>query len=409
MRTLVSLAMVFVLADALVGAPSLVFSPKGRLFGKASGTDASLDNFPQQQYVADQGGFLSSDPLRARRAKHTVKTFARFMEIEAFMSPKLDGLRPTLQALANACKSISELVRNSAGYDLDGMFEESRGQATVNVQGEDQKKLDVVTNRILKATLCAGGGVSCVASEEEEVPQLCRHVLENAAFSGDFAVVFDPLDGSANIDAGLSAGTIFGIYRKPDGVDDENWEATLFQRGSELIAAGYCLYGSTTTLVLSTGRGVNAFTLDGERGEFVLQHENLRVPKQGNIYSFNEGNYYDWEEPMVKFVDDLKRGAGPLQRRYTARYQGALAADVHTILLRGGIFGYPGTRKRPEGKLRILYEAIPISFLIEQAGGLGSDGTGRILLRAPKEVHERVPFFVGSAAEVSTLEAYLNS
>mmetsp|Transcript_3911 Transcript_3911/g.15143 ORF Transcript_3911/g.15143 Transcript_3911/m.15143 type:complete len:409 (-) Transcript_3911:48-1274(-) len=406
MRALVILGLSGGLAHALVTAPH-VRAPRSALWSRRSGTDASLDNFPQQQYVADDSGALVSDPLRARRAKHSVKSFARFMEIEAFMAPKVDALRPTLQALANACKSISELVRNSAGYDLDGMFEESRGQAMVNVQGEDQKKLDVVTNRILKATICAGGSVACVASEEEDVPQLCRHVLENAAFSGDFAVVFDPLDGSANIDSGLSAGTIFGIYRRPEGAADEDWEQALFQRGSELLAAGYCLYGSSTTLVLSTGRGVNAFSFDAERGEFVLQHENIRVPKHGNIYSFNEGNYYEWEPAMMKYVDDLKRGTGPLQRRYTARYQGALAADVHTILLRGGIFGYPGTVNKPKGKLRILYEAIPISFLIEQAGGVGSDGQGRILNRAPKEVHERIPFFVGSPDEVELLEQYL--
>uniref|UniRef100_A0A7S1TNT9 fructose-bisphosphatase n=1 Tax=Phaeomonas parva TaxID=124430 RepID=A0A7S1TNT9_9STRA len=262
---------------------------------------------------------------------------------------------------------------------------------------------------MLKATVGAGGGVSCVASEEEDEPQLCAFVMdnENAAFSGDYAVVFDPLDGSANIDQGLSAGTIFGVYQVPEHAKRGDWKAALLQPGSQLLAAGYCLYGSSTTLVLTTGRGVNAFSLDEVSGDFILRHENIKMPRSGAYFSFNEGNYADWHAPVQDFVDGLKTGEGRLQRRYSGRYQGALAADVHTILLRGGIFGYPGTVSKPAGKLRLLYEAIPMSFLIEQAGGVGSDGHGRILHRMPAEIHERVPFFIGSADEVGELERCL--
>lgn len=350
------------------------------------------------------------NPLRQRRDIDTLKSFGRWLEVSAMRRPSIDELKPTLISLASACRSISLLVRNAPSFDLDGMFTSGEdGDVLVNVQGEDVKKLDVVTNRILKAALCASGGVSCVASEEEDVPQLCSSVLDNALFTGKYAVVFDPLDGSANIDVGLSAGTIFGIYRRPHGCGADDAERQILQPGSELCAAGYCLYGSSTTLVLTVGQGmgVHGFCLDDTRGEFVLRHEAMRVPARGCIYSFNEGNFMDWLPPVQEYVKAVKAGNGQTGRRYTARYQGALAADAHNILMRGGIFGYPGSASKPNGKLRLVYEANPMSFLMEEAGGAGSTGVARILDLPPNAVHQRVPFFLGSREDVLELEAHL--
>lgn len=242
------------------------------------------------------------------------------------------------------------------------------------------------------------------------------------SYSGNYIVVFDPLDGSSNIDAAVSTGSIFGIYSPndeclADAGDDDDDNATLgsveqkcivnvCQPGSNLLAAGYCMYSSSVIFVLTLGNGVFAFTLDPMYGEFVLTHQNIQIPKAGKIYAFNEGNYQLWDDKLKKYIDDLK-DPGPSGKPYSARYIGSLVGDFHRTLLYGGIYGYPRDKKSKNGKLRLLYECAPMSFIVEQAGGKGSDGHHRILDIEPVEIHQRVPLYIGSVEEVEKLEKYL--
>ena len=331
------------------------------------------------------------------------KTFKRFMQVELYRSPELEELYPILCSIEQACRDINRLMRRINTDNLDGL------QGAVNVQGEDQKKLDVIANRIMKQALCCSGKVSVVASEEEDEPCLCSTVTDTT-FSGDFAAVFDPLDGSSNIDSGLPTGTIFGIYRKPKfGADDPMTVVT--QRGANLMVAGYCLYSAacTITITLSGSSGVHMFTLDDVTGEFYLTRSNVRIPNKGAIYSFNEANAKTWPTAVNNFLDDFraKRVQEAPVKTPTARYMGALVADLHNIILNGGIFGYPGADKTPQGKIRLLYEANPMSMIIEAAGGVATDGVGRILERKVDNVHVRTPVFLGSAEPVLALLKYM--
>jgi fructose-1,6-bisphosphatase I len=231
-------------------------------------------------------------------------------------------------------------------------------------------------------------------------------------------VVFDPLDGSSNIDAAVSTGSIFGVYSPNEEcltnldenltIDEiaEHCVVNVCQPGSNLLCAGYCMYSSSVILVLSVGKGVFGFTLDPLYGEFVLTHKEIQIPKKGKIYSFNEGNYALWDDKLKKYVDSLKE-PGPSNKPYSARYIGSLVGDFHRTMLYGGIYGYPADLKSKSGKLRLLYECAPMSYLAEQAGGKGSDGHKRILDILPEQVHQRVPLFVGSTEEVEKLEKYL--
>lgn len=341
------------------------------------------------------------------------KTFKRFMEVELWRKPELEDLYPVLCSIEFACRDINRLMRrvstdNLSGYN--GGVEGAKG--SVNIQGEDQKKLDVIANRIMKTSLCCSGKVSIVASEEDEDPCLCSAVTDNVAFNGQYAAVFDPLDGSSNVDSGLPTGTIFGIYRNLRyGPTDPL--STVKQKGSELVAAGYCLYSASTHIMITMNSGLHMFTLDDVTGEFYLTRSNVKMPRSGSIYSFNDAHAAHWEPGVRYFLNDLKakRIAGlsssvNVAKKPSSRYMGALVADAHNIILNGGIFGYPGTIEKPKGKLRLLYEANPLGMIMEEAGGMASNGKGRILDLAVNDVHQRTPLFIGSIVEVTALEKY---
>ncbi|PWZ58065.1 Fructose-1,6-bisphosphatase, chloroplastic [Zea mays] len=312
-----------------------------------------------------------------------------------------------LASISTACKQIAALVQRAPISNLTGV------QGAVNVQGEDQKKLDVVSNEVFSNCLKSSGRTGVIASEEEDVP-----VAVEQSYSGNYIVVFDPLDGSSNIDAAVSTGSIFGIYNPNDeclaDVDDNDTLDSVEQRcivnvcqpGSNLLAAGYCMYSSSVIFVLTVGTGVYVFTLDPMYGEFVLTQEKVQIPKAGKIYAFNEGNYALWDDKLKLYMDSLKE-PGDSGKPYSARYIGSLVGDFHRTLLYGGIYGYPRDKKSKNGKLRLLYECAPMSFIVEQAGGKGSDGHQRILDITPTEIHQRVPLYIGSVEEVDKVEKFL--
>eukprot|EP01024_Parvocaulis_polyphysoides_P029123 TRINITY_DN2627_c0_g1_i2.p1 TRINITY_DN2627_c0_g1~~TRINITY_DN2627_c0_g1_i2.p1 ORF type:complete len:451 (-),score=37.58 TRINITY_DN2627_c0_g1_i2:710-1912(-) len=315
-----------------------------------------------------------------------------------------DELNTVISAIATACKQISSLVKRSQLEHITGLA------GAQNVQGEDQKKLDVISNEIFASALKCSGRTSVLASEEEEIP-----VAVEETYSGEYVVVFDPLDGSSNIDAGISVGSIFGVYEAIEeclvdcatpGEAIQKCVANVQQPGDSLKAAGYCLYSSAVVLVLSVGKGVYGFTLDEMSHEFVLSHRNIKIPEVGKIYSFNEGNYGRWDPSVQKYIDSLKDderwGGSP----YSSRYIGSMVGDFHRTLLYGGIYGYPSDRKNKNGKLRLLYECAPMSYLAEQADGKASTGQERVLDIVPDIVHQRVPLFIGSKKEVEYLETF---
>lgn len=336
------------------------------------------------------------------------------MEVELWRTPELDSLFPILCSIETACRDINRLMRRISTDNLTGYNSGSNGAGSVNIQGEDQKKLDVIANRIMKISLCCSGKVSIVASEEDDEPCLCSAVTSTISdtFTGEYAAVFDPLDGSSNIDSGLPTGTIFGVYKNPSyGIPDPM--KTVTQRGNNLVVAGYCLYSAATHLVITLRTGLHMFTLDDVTGEFYLTRSNLRIPRIGPIYSFNDAKGDDWEPGTKNFLKDLKAKRIPglteygNQKEPTSRYMGALVADAHNILLNGGgVYGYPGTLSSPRGKLRLLYEANPLALILEEAGGSATNGRRRILDLQVNSIHERTPLFIGSADLVSALTRY---
>lgn len=338
------------------------------------------------------------------------KTFKRFMQVELWRTPELEQLYPLLCSLETACHDVNRLMRRISTDNLGGLQTGIDGSTnSVNIQGEDQKKLDVIANRIMKTSLCASQRISICASEEDDEPCLCSDVVDNVAFSGDFAAVFDPLDGSSNVDSGLPTGTIFGIYKKPSFGDPSPMQ-TCMQKGSNLLVAGYCLYSAATHLVLTIGTGLHIFTLDDVSGEFFLTRTNVKMPRSGNLYCFNDANKSKWDTGPAYFLEDMKlnRVKGLEEGKIaTSRYMGSLVADAHNIILNGGIFGYPRSSDKPDGKLRLLYEAIPIARIVEEAGGSASDGNTRILDLPVKEIHQRTPLFLGSTEEMNALERYI--
>ncbi|KAH9901594.1 fructose-1,6-bisphosphatase [Cubamyces lactineus] len=294
-----------------------------------------------------------------------------------------------LTAIQTTSKFIATNVRKARLINLVGLAGET------NVQGEEQKKLDVLSNDIMINSLRASGKCAVLVSEELE-----EAVVIEDRYKGKYCVVFDPLDGSSNIDAGVNIGTIFGIYHIAPG--SKGTISDVLRPGSEMVAAGYTMYGSSANLVLSTGHGVNGYTLDAALGEFILTHPDIKIPPRGKIYSFNEGNSMYFHEPVVKYLNSIKYPANG-KSPYSARYIGSMVADVHRTLLYGGIFGYPDDKKSKKGKLRLLYEAFPMAFLTEQAGGLATTGTKRILDIVPTNIHERCPVFLGSKEDVLDL------
>jgi fructose-1,6-bisphosphatase I len=342
------------------------------------------------------------------------KSFKRFVQLELWRTPELESLYPVLCSVEQACRDIHYLMRRITSDKLDGYQRDKNGNQLVNIQGETQKKLDFIANKIMKVSLCCSGKINAIASEEEDTPCLCSDVIHSPTFSGgEYSAVFDPLDGSSNIDSGLPTGTIFGIYKSPNVSSNHNDPSNIvIQKANELVVAGYCLYSSSTYMVITMRTGVHIFSLDDVSGEFYLTHSNVRIPRSGNIYSFNEGNSMKWCNAINNFVRDLKSNqlVGSLSnnvRTSTGRYMGSLVADSHNILLNGGIFGYPATYLKPTGKIRLLYEANPIALIVEDAGGMAVDGCTRILDLPIKDIHQRTPVFLGSVDEVTSLMKYV--
>jgi fructose-1,6-bisphosphatase I len=329
-------------------------------------------------------------------ADYNINTFARHVVTEQQdMHPTARGsFSWLLNGIELACKIIGEEVRRL------GLSSAAGSTGTVNVQGEEQQGLDVFANKVLMDCLGSRGNVGLLASEENEEPIVMIEHPEQ----GEYIVMFDPLDGSSNLDVNVSVGTIFSIYRRADSGRKTLTEEVL-QPGRAQMAAGYVLYGSSTVLVYTTGHGVHGFTLDPTVGTFVLSHPDLKMPPAGKIYSVNEA-YADGFPPYCRrFLHWLKSGED--EAAYRSRYIGSLVADFHRTLLKGGIFMYPPTSFFPEGKLRLMYEANPIALLAEQAAGVATNGTTSILDLVPKTLHERVPLFVGSRHEMTKLSAFI--
>ena len=275
---------------------------------------------------------------------------------------------------------------------------------TENIHGDVVKKLDVFADEAIYKAMDHGGHLCVMASEENED---VLHIPDDYP-KGKYVLLFDPLDGSSNIDANVSIGTIFSIYRRVSN-SGKGTLADCTQPGYKQIAAGYVVYGSSTMMVYTTGDGVHGFTLDPSIGEFLLSHENIRVPKRGKIYSVNEGNYRYWDEGVKKYIKYLQEEDKVAGRPYAARYIGSMVADIHRTLLYGGIFLYPGDTRYPEGKLRLMYEANPLAFIMEQAGGAASNGDHRILDVVPSTLHQKTPLFIGSEEDVALCKEFLQA
>jgi len=307
-------------------------------------------------------------------------------------------LRLLIEVVARACKSISIAVGKGA---LGGVL----GSAgTENVQGEVQKKLDVLSNEILLEANEWGGHLAALASEEMDDP----HPIPHRYPKGEYLLVFDPLDGSSNIDVNISVGTIFSVLRCPSGVQEPD-ERAFLQPGSQQVAAGYAVYGSSTMFVLTLGDGVHAFTLDRELGSFVLTQRAMQIPADTREFAINMSNLRHWEAPMRRYIDELLAGkSGPRGVDFNMRWVASMVADVHRILTRGGIFVYPRDVRDPAkpGRLRLMYEANPMAFIVEQAGGAATTGLQRILDVQPESLHQRVPVFLGSKNEIAHVTAY---
>ena len=312
-------------------------------------------------------------------------------------------LRLLIEVVSRACKRISIAVGKGA---LGGVLGDagSDGQASINVQGEAQKKLDVLSNEILLEANAWGGHLAGLASEEMDTSQ----PIPDKYPRGNYLLLFDPLDGSSNIDVNVSVGTIFSVLRCPEGVTSPT-DADFLQPGTAQVAAGYCVYGPQTTLVLTVGHGTHAFTLDREAGSFVLTTRGMTIPQETREFAVNMSNQRFWEAPMQAYIGDLLKGSeGPRGKDFNMRWIASMVADVHRILTRGGLFSYPLDSKcaAKGGKLRLMYEANPMSFLVEQAGGAASTGRMRMLEVPPTGLHMRVPVFMGSKAEVDAAVGY---
>ena len=307
-------------------------------------------------------------------------------------------LRLLIEVAARACKSISVAVGKGA---LGGVLGDA---GTGNIQGEAQKKLDVLSNEILLEANAWGGHLAACASEEMDNCQ----PIPDAFPRGNYLLLFDPLDGSSNIDVNVSVGTIFSVLRCPDGVATVGDEHFL-QPGTEQVAAGYCIYGPSTMLVLTIGHGTHAFTLDREQGAFLLTRKHIRVPEQTKEFAINMSNMRHWAPPMRRYIDECLAGStGPRGKDFNMRWVASMVADVHRILCRGGVFAYPWDARDPgkPGKLRLMYEANPMAFLVEQAGGAATNGQQRIMDLMPSKLHERVSVVLGSKNEVERITAY---
>ena len=311
-------------------------------------------------------------------------------------------LRLLLEVVARACKSISRAVNQGSLGGVLGTAESS------NVQGEVQKKLDIIANEVLIEANEWGGHLAAMASEEME----CIHCVPNRYPQGEYLLLFDPLDGSSNIDVNVSIGTIFSVLKRHNDdpeIIDQVCESDFLQKGSSQVAAGYCVYGPQTTLVLTVGDGVAMFTLDREQGSFVLTQDNVQIPADTKEFAINMSNMRHWDAPVKRYIDECLAGKdGVRGKDFNMRWIASMVADVHRIMTRGGIFMYPWDKREPEkpGKLRLMYEANPMAWLIEQAGGAATNGRQRILDLQPSKLHERVSVVLGSKNEVERVTQY---
>jgi len=327
-----------------------------------------------------------------------IKTLGQFIIEKQKDFPYAKGeLSRLLRDIAIAAKIVNREI-NKAG--LASIIGDS---GTVNVQGESQKKLDVYANEQFIAALRSGGECCMIVSEEnDEHINIDSEISKNAKY----VVAIDPLDGSSNIDVNVGIGTIFSIYRRISVSGAATLEDVL-QKGTCQVAAGYIIYGSSTMLVYTTGKGVNGFTLDPSIGEFCLSHPNLTIPETGTIYSINEGNYIHFPQGVKKYIKYCQEEDKNTCRPYTSRYIGSMVADLHRNLIKGGIFIYPYTSASPKGKLRLVYECNPMAFIMEQAGGKASDGANRILDLEVYKLHQRSPIFIGSRLMVEKAEEFM--
>ena len=312
-------------------------------------------------------------------------------ELQSF-SAEAQDLSAILSRIALAAKLIARRLSRA------GLMAGTLGfTGEINVQGESVKKMDVYANDVFISVFKQSGLVCRLASEEMEKP---FYIPENCPI-GRYTLLYDPIDGSSNVDINLNVGSIFSI-RQQEGNDLDGEATDLLQNGRKQIAAGYVLYGPSTELVYSLGKGVHSFILDPSLGEFILSQENIRIPEHGPIYSTNEGNFWQWDEAIRDFTRYVHRHEG-----YTSRYSGALVGDIHRILMQGGVFLYPGTMKKPEGKLRLLYETAPLAFLMEQAGGSASTGNSDLLDVVPDKLHARTPLIIGSKEDVRLVQSFI--
>jgi len=302
-----------------------------------------------------------------------------------------------LRDISVAAKIVNHDMRRAGLVDIYGPTGE------INVQGEIQQKMDALAHKEFVRALKRGGECCLIGSEEhaEAIP-----IRTQTGSEGRYIVLLDPLDGSSNIEVNVSVGTIFSIYRLPDGATEISIEAAL-QPGCDQVGAGYVVYGSSTMLVYTTGFGVNGFTLDPSIGEFLLSHPNIKTPQSGTMYSINEGHYNSFETGLKKYIKWVQMKDPSTNRPYKTRYIGSFVSDFHRNLMKGGIYIYPATASSPEGKLRLMYEANPMAMIIEQAGGSATDGLKRIMEKDPRELHQRTPLFIGSPNMVAIAEEFL--
>lgn len=327
-----------------------------------------------------------------------MKTLGEFIVEKQHDFPHATG---ELTALISAIKLGAKIIHRD--INKAGLVDILGASGAENIQGEQQMKLDLYANEKLKAALKARGIVAGIASEEED-----EIVIFEGVENGKYVVLMDPLDGSSNIDVNVSVGTIFSIYRRITPAGTPVTEEDFLQPGSQQVAAGYVVYGSSTMLVYTTGCGVHAFTYDPSLGLFCLSAERMTFPEAGYTYSINEGNYIRFPQGVKKYLKFCQEEDKATSRPYTSRYIGSLVADFHRNLLKGGIYLYPSTASHPQGKLRLLYECNPMAFLAEQAGGKASDGKNRILDLVPETLHQRSPFFVGNQHMVNDTERFLS-
>jgi fructose-1,6-bisphosphatase I len=326
-----------------------------------------------------------------------IMTIQRYIAQMERVHPDATGEFSTLlRNLALAAKIVSREVRRAGLVNILGRA------ALTNVHGEDVKKLDVFANQMIINSMESGGQLCVMASEENEsiIP------IPDEFPCGHYAMLFDPLDGSSNIDVNVTIGTIFSIFHRVSG-SGPGTEADIVQAGRKQVAAGYIMYGSSTIMVFTTGDGVQGFTLDPTIGSFLLSHPDMSIPKRGRYYSTNEGNRMLWDAGFRRYIEYLQSPDKETGRPYKSRYVGSMIADVHRTLLYGGVFAYPADRQNPHGKLRLMYEANPMAFIIEQAGGRASDGKHRLLDIEPHDIHQRTPVILGSKEDVLEAEAFI--